>query len=191
LRGLPRLEEGRACGGGPQRGEEGAGLGSRPGGKGASRWPCWVEPLHFPPAFCLPGSTLQGQRVRVVVCHAMSCAPGSGGGGGLSGPRQMLRGAGVRPGPAAAGGGEYKRKAHVLHRGAGTRSVPPRRYTGRPSGKHHLLGQRAHRAVHHGWPGPDHSGATTSIRQPFRDAFVTTSSRRLNGGFAHRAPALG
>jgi len=89
------------------------------------------------------------------------------------------------------GGRESMRKAHVLHRGAGTSSVPPRRYTGRPSGKHHVLGQRAHRAVHHGYPGPGHSGAMNSIRQPSRDALVTSTSRRLNGGFAHRVPALG
>jgi len=50
---------------------------------------------------------------------------------------------------------------------------------------------RGRPAGHHGYPGPDHSGATTSIKQPYSDAFVTTPSRRLNGGIAQRAPALG
>jgi len=85
---------------------------------------------------------------------------------------------------------ESNRKAHVLHLEAGIGSVPPRRYTGRSCGSSHRLGHRAHNAANHGYWGLGHSGAMTSMRQPSRAAFATTSSRRLNGGFAHRGPAV-
>lgn len=61
----------------------------------------------------------------------------------------------------------------------GIRTVLPRKWSGRPSGKHHLLWQRALRANHHGHPFQFHSGDTTSMRQPSRHSFATTSSRRL------------
>jgi len=95
-------------------------------------------------------------------------------------------------GPSFGRGRESSKKAHVFHRGAGLKILPPRKYTDRPPGKHHILGRRAHRVDHHRYSGLVHSGATTSIRQPSRDAFASTSSRRLKGGgVSHTAPACG
>jgi len=111
--------------------------------------------------------------------------------GGASGPRLIARQAVVRGDPAAGAGGNPGGRPTSSTAGLAPCPCPYAGGPAAPSGKHHLLGQRAHRAVHHGYPGPDHSGTKTSIRHPSRAALVTTSSRRLKGGFTHRSPALG
>jgi len=145
-----RGRKGSATEGGHSEG--GAGPGPRPG----------VKTRRAPFPVGLPRLVGPGQAVRVPVCGHEVCAR-------VWGRWRPLQRRGVRQGHCGRygrrgcsrarqlGGRESKRNAHVLHRGARTISVPPRRYTGRPSGKHHLMGQRAHRAVHHGYPGRRHS----------------------------------
>jgi len=108
---------------------------------------------------------------------------------------------GHRRGEGAGGGGESicacdpslesSKKASVRHLVAGIESVPSRRYRGRSRGSCHRLGHRAHSAAHQGYWGLGHSGAMISMRHPSRAVFANTSSKRLNGGFAHRGPTVG
>jgi len=176
----------------PGRGRKGLATGGGPNNGGRVRTPGLRSGRGMPRLRLLVSG-----KVSACLCAAIRSAPGPGARGALSSRGGFVRInaavtiGGTATGPGTTRGRESRRKAQVLHRGAGISSVPPRKYTGRLSGKHHLLWQRAHRAAHHGCHGPPHSGATTSIRLPSRDALVTTSSRRLNGGFAQRGPALG
>jgi len=187
LRRLTLVEERPACRAwGAQR--EGVALGCGPGGGGVHGCPRCTSRLRS----TLPGRLPRGS-VSVWRCAAMSCAPGSAdrGSSDPGGADVWGRIGGVGGGMrACAPSRESSRKAHVRHLGAGIRSVPPRSYTGRYCGSCHRLRHWAHYAAHHGYWGPGHSGAMISMRQPSRSAFVTTSSRRLNGVFAHKGPAV-